>query len=346
MGITRTTFGKTSDGEEVYLYCLKNASGAYVNVTSFGCRIVNICVPDREGNLRDVCLGYDTLAEYEKDTAAFGAVIGRVANRIGKGEFTLDGVTYHLAVNNGPNHLHGGLRGFHFYNWDSEIDGEKLRLTRVSPDGEEGYPGTLTMTVEYRWSEDNELTLVYLATTDKKTVFNTTNHTYFNLSGEDADTALDHVLMIHADQFTESDENDLTTGKILDVAGTPMDFRTPKSVGQDIYADYYQFKYCNTYDHNFILRGEGSREAAVLSSPVSGIRVICTTDQPGMQLYVPAHSPAEHGKGGRCYPAYGSVCLETQHFPNATSFPTFPSIVLSPGQPFVSATSYKFDRAD
>ncbi len=342
MSITRTTFGVTSDGEEAYLYRLENSTGAYVTVTSYGCRIVSICVPDRSGELRDVCLGYDTLAEYEKDTAGFGAVVGRVANRIEKGEFVLDGKTYHLAINNGPNHLHGGIRGFHFYNWDSEIDGEKLRLTRVSPDGEEGYPGTLTMTVEYRWSEDNELSLVYIATTDQKTIFNTTNHAYFNLDGEDADTVLNHRLTIHADQFTESDKNDLTTGRILSVEDTPMDFRNAKPIGQDINTDYYQFKYCRTYDHNFVISGEGEREAAILYSPDSGICMTCETDQPGMQLYVPARIPAEHGKNGRSYPAYGSACMETQHFPNATSFPTFPSIVVTPEKPFISLTRYTF----
>ncbi|MCD8217734.1 MAG: galactose mutarotase [Clostridiales bacterium] len=342
MNITKQPFGVTSDGDTAYLYCLKNSEGAYVTITSYGCRIVNICVPDKEGSLRDVCLGYDTLAEYEKDTASFGAVVGRHANRIEKGEFTLNGKTYTLAVNNGPNHLHGGLRGFHHYNWDSRIDGSKVRFTRVSPDGEEGYPGTLTMHVTYSWSEDNELCILYEAETDQDTVFNTTNHAYFNLDGEDAETALNHILMINAEQFTESDENDLTTGRILPVAGTPMDFTTAKPIGQDIRADYYQFKYSKTYDHNFVLSGTGLTEAAVLFSRNSGIRMTCFTDQPGLQLYVPAKSPSSHGKNGRSYPTYGSVCLETQHFPNATSHPEFPSVILTPDAPFKSKTIYHF----
>ncbi len=217
MKIEKTVFGTTSGGETAGLYHLENTSGAYVEVTSYGCRIVRICVPDRDGALRDVTLGYDTLAEYETDKAAFGAVVGRVANRIGKGTFMLDGVTYHLAVNNGPNHLHGGLRGFHFYNWDTAAGGDRLRFTRVSPDGEEGYPGTLAMTVEYSWSDDNALRIIYRAGTDRDTIFNPTNHAYFNLSGGDADTALDHMLTIHADAFAETDENGLVTGRILPV---------------------------------------------------------------------------------------------------------------------------------
>lgn len=342
MNVTRQPFGTTSDGTTAYLYCMKNQEGAYVTVTSYGCRIVSICVPDRDGNLRDVCLGYDTLAEYEKDTAHFGAVVGRHANRIEKGQFTLNGKTYSLAVNNGPNHLHGGLRGFHFYNWDSRIDGNKVRFTRISPNGEEGYPGTLTMNVTYSWSEDNELCILYEATTDQDTVFNTTNHSYFNLDGEDAPTVLNHMLTINAEQFTEADENILTTGRILDVAGTPMDFTHSKPIGQDIHEDYYQLKYSKTYDHNFVLSGSGLTEAAVLLSKNSGIRMTCFTDQPGIQLYVPAKSPSEHGKNGRIYPAYGSACLETQHFPNATSHPEFPSVVLTPDQPFKSKTIYHF----
>ncbi len=342
MSITQTVFGTTADGEEAYLYRLENSSGAYVTVTSYGCRIVNICVPDRDGKLVDVCLGFDTLAEYESDAENHGAVVGRVANRIGAGTFTLDGETYHVAINNGPNHLHGGVRGFHYYNWDSEIDGEKLRLTRVSPDGEEGYPGTLTMNVEYRWSEDNELSIVYFATTDAKTIFNTTNHTYFNLSGEDADTVLDHLLTIHADQFTEADENVLTTGAILEVAGTPFDFTEEKAIGADLPSDHYQLAYTKAYDHNFVLEGEDMREVAILYSPVSGICMTCTSDQPGMQLYVPAKSPAAHGKGGHSYPAFGSVCLETQGFPDAINKPNFPSMVLTPDAPFISMTSYRF----
>lgn len=342
MNITKSPFGITRDGQQAYLYCLKNADGAYVTITSYGCRIVSICVPDKNGDLKDVCLGYDTLAGYESDTAGFGAVIGRHANRIGKGEFTINGETYHVAINNGPNHLHGGLRGFHHYNWDSEVDGNSVRFTRISPDGEENYPGTLTMRVTYTWSEDNELSISYEAVSDKDTVFNTTNHAYFNLNGEDSDTALNHTLMINADQFTEADENVLTTGKILDVADTPFDFREAKTIGQDIHAEHPQLKYTKTYDHNFVLNGSGLKEAAVLSSPESGIRMTCFTDQPGLQLFVPASAPAEHGKENRTYPAYGSVCLETQHFPNATSHPNFPSVILKAGETFKSKTLYHF----
>ncbi len=344
MNITKTPFGTTEDGEAAWLYTIENTDGAKLVVTSYGARIVSILVPDREGRLRDVCLGYDTVNEYEHDGAHFGAAVGRYANRIGKGRFTLDGVDYQLAVNNGPNHLHGGVKGFHFYNWDSQVAGDTLRLTRVSPDGEEGYPGTLTMTVEYHWSEDNELSISYRAVTDKDTVFNTTNHSYFNLDGEDASTALDHILTINADQFTEADADTLVTGKILDVEGTPMDFRKAKTVGQDIGSDYIQIKQAGTYDHNFILSGGGAglTEAAVLYSKKSGICMTCFTDQPGLQLYVPPISPAGHGKNGRCYPPFSAVCLETQHFPDSVNHPEFPSAVLTPEKPFVSKTIYHF----
>ena len=342
MAITKSSFGITSDGEEAFLYRLENTSGAYVTITSFGCRIVSICVPDREGELRDVCLGYDTLAEYEKDTASFGAVVGRHANRIEKGVFILNDKTYHLAVNNGPNHLHGGIRGFHYYNWESAPSGNSVRFTRVSPDGEEGYPGTLTMSVTYSWSEDNELSISYEASSDQDTVFNTTNHSYFNLNGEASGSVLEHLLMINADSFTETDENDLTTGVITDVTGTPFDFRTPKPIGQDIFAAHPQLKYSKTYDHNFVLIGSGLKEAATLYAEESGIRLTCFTDQPGVQLYVPAQSPAEHGKNGIAYPAYGSACLETQHFPNATSHPNFPSVILKAGDTFKSKTLFHF----
>ncbi len=342
MEIKKQPFGKTSDGAAVDQYCLINRSGASVTVLSYGCRIQSICVPDRQGRLRDVCLGYDTLAEYEADTAAFGAVVGRHANRIGQGRFVLNDTTYQLAINNGPNHLHGGLRGFHHYNWESAVVCGALRFIRTSPHGEEGYPGQLTMQVEYRWSEDNVLTISYEARTDADTVFNTTNHAYFNLNGQDAPTALDHRLTIHAEAFTETDVHDLTTGVLRQVEGTPMDFRQAKAIGQDIFADYDQLASAKTYDHNFVLQGEGLREAAVLEAEESGIRMRCLTDQPGMQLYLPASSPSGRGKGGQAYPAYGSVCLETQHFPNATSHPHFPSVILRPGKPFFSTTCYGF----
>lgn len=343
MEITKTSFGFTEDGQEAFLYCLKNSEGAYVTITSFGCRIVKICVPDRDGRLTDVCLGYDTLAEYEHDPAGFGAVIGRVANRIEKGVFTLNDKTYQLAINDGPNHLHGGKRGFHFYNWNSQIVGNALRLTRVSPDGEEGYPGTLTMTVTYTWSEDNELGITYEATTDADTVFATTNHAYFNLSGEDADTALDHMLTINAVQITEADENALVNGVVSDVEGTAFDFREAKAIGQDIHTKHPMLESAGTYDLNYILKEQGGLcEAAVLRSDKSGICMTVFTDQPGIQLYVPAHEPSKTGKNGRVYPAYGSVCLETQHYPNATSFPEFPTIVLRAGETFKSKTIYHF----
>ncbi len=344
MEITKKIFGTTGEGAQAYLYTLTNSKGASVTATNFGCRIVGIKVPDREGKLRDVTLGYDTLAEYEHDGSYFGAAVGRYANRIGKGKFTLDGVEYQLPLNDGPNHLHGGVKGFHFCVWDAKILDDAVRFTHVFPDGDEGYPGTLAMTVEYRWTEDNELSISYRATTDADTVINVTNHSFFNLSGEDADTALDLVLAINAEQFTEADENTLVTGKIADVEGTPLDFRKPKAIGQDIHAGSEHLRYTNTYDHNFILSGGGAglTEAAVLYSERTGICMTCFTDQPGLQLFVTPKSPAEHGKGGKTYPAYGSVCLESQHYPDSPNQPEFPSTLLTPEKPFASKTIYHF----
>lgn len=198
------------------------------------------------------------------------------------------------------------------------------------------------MSVTYSWSEDNELSISYEASSDQDTVFNTTNHSYFNLNGEASGSVLEHLLMINADSFTETDENDLTTGVITDVTDTPFDFRTPKPIGQDIFAAHPQLKYSKTYDHNFVLNGSGLKEAATLYAKESGIRLTCFTDQPGVQLYVPAQSPAEHGKNGIAYPAYGSACLETQHFPNATSHPNFPSVILKAGDTFKSKTLFHF----
>lgn len=342
MHITKTSFGHLSNGEEIFLFRLENKSGAYVTITNFGCRIVSIYVPDRDGQLTDVTLGYDTIEAYENDANSFGAVVGRHANRIGKGTFTLNGKTYHLAINNGPNHLHGGLKGFHYYPFQAEIKGDELHLSRRSPDGEEGYPGNLDFTVIYSFDDENTLSITYHALSDADTVFNVTNHAYFNLEGHDHPSVLDHELHIEADAYTETDDNDLTTGVISDVTDTPFDFRQPKTIGTDIFSDHYQVAHAKTYDHNFVIRGEGLRRAATLKAPVSGIHMTCLTDQPGMQIYVPAGDTSDHGKGGLHYPAYGSVCLETQHFPNAMEHENFPSVVLKANVPFESKTVYQF----
>lgn len=341
MKISKSDFGTTSTGENIHIYHLENASGAYVEISDFGCRLVKIVVPNREGVLTDVCLGLDTLEDYEKDVVSLGAVCGRVANRIKDGRFTLNGKDYQLAVNNGSNHLHGGNIGYDRKPWESKIKDDKVVLTMFSPDGEEGYPGNLTLSVTYGWSEDNELSILYEASTDEDTLFNVTNHSYFNLDGEGSVDILSHELFIDADAFTELDDTQAPSGVILPVEGTPFDFRTMHTIGKFIDADHEQFKF-GTYDHNYIINGIGLREAAVLQSKESGIRMTCFTDQPGLQVYAANQPLGLPGKGGKKYESRSSVCLETQHFPDAINHDNFPSIVLKPDEPFRSKTLYHF----
>ena len=346
MAITKSSFGITSDGEEAFLYRLENTSGAYVTITSFGCRIVSICVPDREGELRDVCLGYDTLAEYEKDTASFGAVVGRHANRIEKGVFILNDKTYHLAVNNGPNHLHGGIRGFHYYNWESAQSGNSVRFTRVSPDGEEGYPGTLTMSVTYSWSEDNELSISYEASSDQDTVFNTTNHSYFNLKGEGSGDVLDQEVCIHAKYFTPvKDSQSIPTGEYAPVAGTPMDFNVAKPIGRDIEADFEQLKFTGGYDHNYVTDNYAKGNVRSIASAYckeSGIGMEVSSDCPCVQFYAGNFVKDEKGKNDHVYHERYGFCLETQVEPNAVNVDDFHSPILRPGEEYSSETVYRF----
>jgi len=286
MKITKSDFGTTNTGENINIYHLENEAGAYVEILNFGCRLVKIVVPDRNGNPTDVCLGMDTMSAYENDDASLGAVVGRVANRIKDGHFTLNGKEYHLAVNCGTNHLHGGLIGYASKPWDAKIKDDKLILTMISADGEEGYPGNLTLTVTYGWSEDNELSIVYEASADQDTLLNVTNHGYFNLNGEGSGDILSHELYIDADSVTELDDSQAPTGKLIPVDNTPFDFRVMHTIGKSYYSDYDQLHKFGTYDHNFVINGTGLREAAVLQSKESGIRMTCFTDQPGMQLYV------------------------------------------------------------
>ena len=342
MKITKSDFGTTNTGENIYIYHLENASGAYVEIINFGCRLVKIVVPDREGNMTDVCLGFNSMDGYANDNASLGAVVGRVANRIKNGHFSLHGKTYQLAVNNGTNHLHGGLIGYGSKTWDSKVKDDKLTLSLDSEDGEEGYPGNLTLSVTYGWSEDNELSILYEASSGADTLLNVTSHGYFNLNGEGSGNVLSHELFIDADQITELDDSQAPTGAFLPVDDTPFDFRTMHTIGKLMHSDYEQFQKFGTYDHNFVINGTGLREAAVLQSKESGIRMTCFTDQPGLQLYV-ANQPIElPGKDGKTYERHTSVCLETQHFPDAINHDNFPSIVLEPENPFRSKTLYHF----
>lgn len=342
MKISKADFGTTSTGDNIHIYHLENTSGAYVEIINFGCRLVKIAVPDREGNLRDVCLDFDTIADYEKDNASLGAVVGRVANRIKDGRFSLNGTDYQLAINNGTNHLHGGLIGYGSKPWDAKVKDDKLIFTMNSADGEEGYPGNLTLSVTCGWSEDNELSILYEASTDADTLLNVTNHGYFNLNGKDSNDILSHELFIDADAITELDDTQAPTGEFVSVEGTPFDFRTMHTIGKFMASDYEQFRKFGTYDHNFVINGTGLREAAALQSKESGIRMTCFTDQPGMQLYVPNQPISIDGTDENKYGAFSSVCLETQHYPDAINHENFPSIVLTPDEPFRSKTIYHF----
>ncbi len=332
-------FGTTQKGEAVERYILTNKNGMRVSVLSFGGVVQSILVSDKTGEKRDVVLGYDTLGEYENDRDTYvGAFVGRVANRIASGRFTLDGREYTLAVNNGPNHLHGGAEGFDRKVYRAAVSNDALFFHFVSPDGEEGYPGTLRCCVEYRLDEDNALHIRYRAETDAPTLVNLTNHSYFNLGGD----AMEHTLQINADAITENDETSVPTGKILPVAGTAFDFTSPKPVGRDIAAAEKQLEVGNGYDHNFVLRGEGLREAAKLFSSESGIAMTVLTDCSAMQLYSANFFGERRGKGGARYSDRCAVALETQGYPDAVNHENFPSVVLRPGEVFERETIYRF----
>ncbi len=344
MSITKTVFGETKDHQIVNVFRFENSSHAYVDILDYGCRILSICVPDKNKNFRDIALGYQTVGDYESDTASLGAIVGRYANRICKGKFTLNGTDYQLAINNGENALHGGPTGFYHRVFQSEIlDDEHVKFTHFSTDGEEGYPGNLTFSVTYGWSDDCELSISYEASSDRDTIINFTNHTYFNLNGHASGTILDHELQIDADYYTPTDTTQIPTGHIVPVGSSAFDFRAGKKIGQDINADEEQLNMVNhTYDHNLVVNGTGFREAAVLQSDESGIRMTCFTDQPGIQIYVVDYPLPIKGKGDVSYTPFCSVCLETQHYPDSINHPSFPSVILKANETFKSLTSYHF----
>ncbi len=344
MKITKTNYDVMPSGENVTLYHMENNSGAYVEIIDFGCRITKLVVPDRNGTLTDICLGYDSLADYIADEGSLGAVVGRVANRIKDGHFSLNGKEYQLAVNCGSNHLHGGILGFGSRVWESKIKDDKLILTYHATDGEEGYPGNLTLSVTYGWTEDNELSILYVADTDQDTLFNVTNHAYFNLNGDGNGDVYAQELFIESDEITELDDTQAPTGRFLSVANTPFDFRKLHPIKKFLESDHEQLRKFGTYDHNFVITGTGLREAAILQSRETGIRLTCFTDQPGMQLYVPGAGTEMIGKDGRKYGMGCAVCLETQHYPDAINHEEFPSIVLHPDKTFRSKTVYHFSN--
>ncbi len=341
--LTGCTSVQVSDLDADGQCLLKNRKGMEVRLARYGARITSIKVPDRNGKMADVVLGYNTVDAYKtaKKKPYFGATLGRYAGRIAEGRFSLDGVEYKLARNNGPNHLHGGTVGFDKVEWQAERLESGVRFTYRSPDGEEGYPGNLKVSVTYTLTPGNELKIDYVATTDRPTPVNLSNHSYFNLAGEGAESVLGHELTINADTMTPIGTNLVPTGLMIPVAGTPFDFRQPKAVGRDIEQENGQLKNGSGYDHNFVLNKEGV--AATLYDPSSGRCLEVLTDQPGLQFYSANFLDGTLvGKSGRLYARRSALCLETQHFANSPNQPDFPNTLLYPGEVYQTQTTYRF----
>lgn len=335
------------DGQPVTLFTLTNASGANVGIIEYGGIVVSLNVPDRDGNLGDVVLGFDTLDAYVADTPYFGAITGRYANRIAAGKFEIDGTAYELPVNNGPNSLHGGIKGFDKVVWKGTPaeSGDGVSFAYVSQDGEEGYPGTLESTVTYTWTDSNELRIDYEASTDKPTVVNLTNHSYFNLKDGGASSVLDHVLMINASQYTPVDATSIPLGEIASLDGSPLDFREPAAIGTRIGEEDEQLGFGAGYDHNYVIDrdADGLALAATVSEPETGRVMDVLTAEPGVQFYSGNFLDGHHiGKGGVAYQHRSGLCLETQHYPDSPNQPDFPSTVLRPGETYKTSTVYKF----
>jgi aldose 1-epimerase len=347
-GPERRPFGRTPDGTPVDVFTLKSPRGLEVRILSYGAIVQSILVPDGKGGTVDVVLGFDTLDEYVKgNDSYFGCVVGRYANRIAQGRFSLEGKEYRLATNDGPNTLHGGVRGFDKVVWKATpgTRPDTLELRYVSPDGEEGYPGALTTTVSYTVTKDDALRIAYRATTDKPTVVNLSNHSYFNLGGAGAGDVLGHEVEIAASRFTPVDATLIPTGELEPVAGTPFDFLKPHLVGERIAAEDEQVVRGRGYDHNFVLDAGGGTlaRAARVRDPASGRAMAVLTDQPGVQFYTGNFlTDRVTGKGGKRYGYRFALCLETQHFPDSPNRPAFPSVRLDPGREFRSTTVYRF----
>ena len=348
-GLRKSAFGKMKDGQPVGLYTLTNTGGMEVAITNYGGVVVSIKAPDRSGKFADVVLGFDTFDAYLNNTPFFGALVGRYGNRIAKARFTLDGHEYHLAANDNGNTLHGGLKGFDKRLWNAKDVSTKevpaLELTYLSKDGEEGFPGNLSVTVTYSLTPKNELKIDYAATTDKDTVLNLTNHSYFNLAGQGEGDILSHLMMINGDRFTPVDATLIPTGELKSVAGTPLDFRKPTAIGARIDADDQQIKFGRGYDHNFVLNRKGGELilAARVTEPSSGRVLEVLTTQPGLQFYTGNFLDGTiHGKVGKVYPRRSAFCMETQRFPDSPNQPQFPTTVLKPGKHFQSTTVFRF----
>jgi aldose 1-epimerase len=346
MAIHKERWGTAPDGKEIFLYTLKNASGAYVQLCSVGAGIVSIVVPDKEGKLADVVLGYKKAQDYFADAPCAGKIPGRFANRIAKGKFTLDGVEYTLPVNNGPNHLHGGPDGFQNQVWESRIEGDAVEFMYFSQDGEAGYPGNVKVVAHYTWGEDNSLKLIMTAETDKPTVVNLTNHVYFNLDGEASGSVLNHKLELNASQWLPTDETLIPLGAPEDVAGTPMDFVEAKPIGQDIQADFPALKYGKGYDNCYLIDGAMPGQltpAADLWAAKSGRHLEILTTQPAVQVYTGNWLKGCPQGKTRPYEDYDAVAIECQKAPDSPNKPEYPSTVLRPGEVYEEAIIWAFD---
>lgn len=349
-GLDPADFNAVVDGKPVALYTLKNAAGMEVCITNFGGRIVSLMVPDRNGELRDVVLGFDNIADYQNVPSDFGASIGRYANRIDHGRLVIDGDTVQLPQNNFGHCLHGGPAGWQYKVYEArQLDGKTLELYMDSPDGDGNFPGHVKAKVTYNLTDDNAIVIAYEATTDAPTVVNMTNHSYFNLSGDPSRTILDHLLTVDADSYTPVDSTYMTTGEIAPVEGTPMDFRTETAVGARLHENNEQLKNANGYDHNWVLAtaGDAERTAARLISPETGICLTVRTTEPGLQIYSGNFLDGTvKGKGGIVYNPRTAICLETQHYPDSPNKPQWPSTLLRPGETYESLCIYGFSIAE
>ncbi len=348
-GIEKATYGQLPDGQTADLFTLRNAAGMTAKITNYGGILVGLTAPDKDGKFEDVTLGLDSLSNYVKNNPFFGALVGRYGNRIAKGKFTLDGKPYNLFINNMGNHLHGGKVGFDKVLWTATpVDGDEpaLKLTYTSKDMEEGYPGNLSVTVTYTLQKDNALKIDYQATTDKPTVVNLTNHTYFNLTGDVKRDILDHVVTINADQFIPVDETLIPTGKLQPVAGTPFDFTKPTVIGSRINdSTDTQIKYGGGYDHAWVLNGEAGslKKAATVYEPTSGRVMEVSTMEPAVQFYTGNFLNGKVvGREGFAYKKRFALCLETEHYPDSPNQPSFPTTTLKPGETYKTTTIYQF----
>src|SRR5437588_3666728 len=350
--VKKESFGNTSDGEGVDIYTLTNSHGVEAKIMNYGGIVTSLKIPDRNGKLDDVVLGFNNLDAYLKHNPYFGAIIGRYGNRIAKGRFKLNGVEYKLAVNNGENHLHGGIKGFDKVVWNARVlrvpHAAALELTYLSKDGEEGYPGNLSVKVTYTLTNANELKIDYSATTDKDTVVNLTQHSYFNLAGQGNGDILNHRLFINAARFTPTDAGSIPTGELRRVRGTPFDFTRPTAIGARINQDYDQLKLGKGYDHNFVLNGKMGtfRQAARVYEPTTGRMMEVWTTEPGMQFYTGNFLDGTlTGKDGKVYQQRYGFCLETQHYPDSPNKPSFPTAVLRKGARYHTTTTFRFSTS-